>query len=597
MHLFKAAKKEVSEREAAVAAVAAAEAATVESLKSQMFTIAKTFTKITTPPSITVLVATSKTITLSWLTPSWQVDLDKHVAEASDLVCRSSTPANEASLECGVCYEVRYYKTGQSLTSWITIKNIEECRCTIKGLASNTSYTFEVRANLHLQAKGYPISTAAAAAAAATSATSATSGASKDDRAISVPKAVVPRCFGSKWSDWDTSTNLKTLSSERDERNAFSIRLAQYLDQNLEPYPPYVRIDTAYDKVDRVGDATLQTLSKVPFLGSYGAAVKAAKTLWDVRKIGIVSLVFSQELAQVAAVLSGLASSVRSDTGLSAKDMTVGAYYLLWIRRGIRLVNPMHEYEEHLPGVVGVLSHKAPDLMLRELAWYAPLAFASYGNTPDHVQWLVNRHPKRKNLGFELIASSPWSSRVTTEKGVYKPAYNIMAHRELGIAVLSVRGSGSIEDFLADADANLVTDVELCGVKGSVHGGMWKSAQWLSEEGGVSSMIKELHDAGHEKIVFTGHSLGAGVALLLALLAKSKYGVDLSDVSVYGYAMPACVDEGIADEVCGCGVGHVGDGVVVRSLVNKDDIVSRLSVANATELALEIQASCVAKQK
>jgi hypothetical protein len=146
-----------------------------------------------------------------------------------------------------------------------------------------------------------------------------------------------------------------------------------YLAGNLVPYPPYVRKDTAYNKAERVGDATLQTLSKVPFLGSYGAAVKAAKTLWDVRKIGIVSLVFSQDLAQVAAVLAGLAASVRSNTGLTTKDMTVGAYYLLWIRRGIRLVNPMHEYDEHQLGVPGVLSPVVPDQMLRELAWYAPL--------------------------------------------------------------------------------------------------------------------------------------------------------------------------------------------------------------------------------
>ena len=201
----------------------------------------------------------------------------------------------------------------------------------------------------------------------------------------------------------------------------------------------------------------------------------------------------------------------------------------------------------------------------------------------------MNKHPRR-NDGFDLIGSSPWSSRVTTEKGVYKPAYSIMAHRGLGMAVLSIRGSQSIEDFLADADANSITNVELCGVKGSCHGGMYKSALWLAEEGGVSAMMKKLNDDGHEKIVFTGHSLGAGVAVLLALLTKTKYGSEMPDVSVYGYAMPACVDSGIADNVCGVGVGHVGDGVVVRSLVNKDDIVSRLSVANAIELALEIQA-------
>ena len=78
---------------------------------------------------------------------------------------------------------------------------------------------------------------------------------------------------------------------------------------------------------------------------------------------------------------------------------------------------------------------------------------------------------------------------------------------------------------------------------------MLKSAKWLAEEGGICEMMKTLHDSGHTKIVFTGHSLGAGVAVLLALLTKSKYGLQMPDICVYGYAMPACVDVGIANAV------------------------------------------------
>ena len=35
--------------------------------------------------------------------------------------------------------------------------------------------------------------------------------------------------------------------------------------------------------------------------------------------------------------------------------------------------------------------------------------------------------------------------------------------------------------------------------------------------------------------------MGAGVALLLALMMKTKY-PEMKDISVYGYAMPAVVD-------------------------------------------------------
>jgi hypothetical protein len=171
---------------------------------------------------------------------------------------------------------------------------------------------------------------------------------------------------------------------------------------------------------------------------------------------------------------------------------------------------------------------------------------------------------------------------------VYKPAYNVMAHRSYRMAVFSIRGTQSFEDVLADANATAQVDVELCGVSGTCHGGMLSSARWLAEDGGVVDWMKRLHDAGFERIVFTGHSLGAGVALLLALLTKSRH-PEMRDVEVFGFAMPACVDAGIADVLCGTGRGTVADGVVVRSMVNKDDIVSRLSVANAVALAREIQ--------
>jgi hypothetical protein len=608
MNLFKAAKKEVSDQQAAIEA---ARLAQIESIKSQMMSISKLFEKIPSPSAISSTIETSSSITLSWLTPSWNVIMDLQVAHymeiASESCSRNQIDSDE--IRIGIGYEVRYYKTGQSLASWTVIKDIDKCQHTVTNLQPNSSYTFEIRANLYAQAKSYPGNKIELKIPESTTTTQQQQqqqeGEFKDSSSLfDNSTTLVPRCYGSSWSDWYANTSLMTLTSEQHERNMLEKRLDEYINNVMKPYPPYIRADTAFNKVERVGDATLNTLSKVPFLGSYGAAVKAAKALWDVRKIGIVSLVFSQDLAQVAAVLAGLASTVRTNTSITTKDMTVGAYYLLWIRRGIRLVNPNHEAEEHYSGAPGVILSQAPTQMLKELAWYAPLAFASYGKTPDHVQWLAKHHPPNNNMqsssnsgsnnkkvnGFTLVGSSPWSSRVSNEKGVYKPAYNIMANRELNVAVFSIRGSTSVEDFLTDADANLITDVELCGVKGSCHGGMLKSAQWLAEEGGICNMMKKLHDDGHTQIVFTGHSLGAGVACLLALLTKSKYGLDMLDVSVYGFAMPPCLDEGLANSVCGCGVSHVADGVVVRSLVNKDDIVSRLSLANATELALEIQA-------
>ena len=68
-------------------------------------------------------------------------------------------------------------------------------------------------------------------------------------------------------------------------------------------------------------------VSKIPFLGDYGKFVKAAKVLWDSRHVGLAALIFADDLQKIAAVLATLAGTVKADTGLTTKDMTVGALF------------------------------------------------------------------------------------------------------------------------------------------------------------------------------------------------------------------------------------------------------------------------------
>ena len=77
-----------------------------------------------------------------------------------------------------------------------------------------------------------------------------------------------------------------------------------------------------------------------------------------------------------------------------------------------------------------------------------------------------------------------------------------------------------------------------------VHAGMLASARWLAGPGGAEETFRALHAQLGYRAVLTGHSLGAGVAVLLALLLKEA--IPALDVRVWGFSVPACVDAFLA---------------------------------------------------
>ena len=620
---------------AAAAAAAAAEAAEANfsmkaadaspsvpeaELQKQFKALAKTLTKPQGIPCLRLASATSTSLKISWDSPSWQIICDSAIASAMQSMYNIVSPEVASNLSVEMVYQLRYFKTGHTLASWTKVNSeqnpiVHDLAYTVKsGLLANTNYTFEARACIRIaltDSNGVvPASVSsviAANEAGADSSLQVTTHNGGEASQSTKKSSAELSCKGS-WTDWSVSRteNMITRTVEDDEHDAHEERLRAFLDRTLSPYPLTVIEDTNWLKAERVGGGTLQMVSKIPFLGDYGKFVKAAKVIWDARHVGLAALIFADDLQKIAAVLATLASSVKSDTGLTTKDITVGAYYLLWLRRGERAANPNCEQEDHSMGQPGVLLERAPSGMMKELAWFAPLAFASYERTPDRVQWLVDKHPRRRTFsssgifrtgrgasledygerdssqkgedqvpsGFSLIASSPLASKVTTQRvrptsssaaasgktpderqsdssftrfsgaapNIYKPAYNLMAHREMGVAVFSVRGTSSFEDVIVDASATAVVDVEFCGVSGTCHGGILSSAIWLAEEARVLSWMKRLtSEGGCSRVVFTGHSLGAGVALLLALMLKTNH-PEIKDITVYGYAMPAVVD-------------------------------------------------------
>jgi len=109
---------------------------------------------------------------------------------------------------------------------------------------------------------------------------------------------------------------------------------------------------------------------------------------------------------------------------------------------------------------------------------------------------------------------------------------------------------------------------------------------------GIGAAIAKLWVAGYKQVVFVGHSMGAGVAVLTALKVAHRFRE--LEIKVYGYGIPACVDETLAEALKGKrargpGVPWLGKRVTCKSIIRHDDVVPRLSILTARGFAMELQ--------
>ncbi|TVU45407.1 hypothetical protein EJB05_04894, partial [Eragrostis curvula] len=132
------------------------------------------------------------------------------------------------------------------------------------------------------------------------------------------------------------------------------------------------------------------------------------------------------------------------------------------------------------------------------------------------------------------------------------PPYRILHDRERGEVVLAVRGLGLArpEDYRVLLDAG--GPEPFAG--GHAHRGLLRAAVWLLDREGpaLRRMVAEQGGPGACRLVFVGHSLGAGVAALAAVVTVrcwlGRLGLRRGDVSCYAMAPPRCMSLGLAVE-------------------------------------------------
>uniref|UniRef100_A0A0D9VY46 Fungal lipase-like domain-containing protein n=1 Tax=Leersia perrieri TaxID=77586 RepID=A0A0D9VY46_9ORYZ len=147
------------------------------------------------------------------------------------------------------------------------------------------------------------------------------------------------------------------------------------------------------------------------------------------------------------------------------------------------------------------------------------------------------------------------------------PPYRVTHDRERGEVVVAVRGLGlaRVDDYRVLLDAG---GPEPFPGGGHAHRGLLRAAVWLldREAPAIGRMVA---GGGCTRLVFVGHSLGAGVAALAAVVAVrcwlGRLGLHRGDVRCYAMAPPRCMSLGLALEYAD----------VVHSVVLQDDFLPR----------------------
>ncbi|CAL5373826.1 unnamed protein product [Camellia sinensis] len=179
------------------------------------------------------------------------------------------------------------------------------------------------------------------------------------------------------------------------------------------------------------------------------------------------------------------------------------------------------------------------------------------------------RHPQFPPSGGYRLNPEWVIKRLTYQQTLgHAPPYLIYAdhlHREI---VLAIRGLSLVKE----SDYKLMLDNRL-GMQmfdgGYVHHGLLKSAIWILNEESETLRRLWVDNGSSYKMVFTGHSLGSGVAALLTVIVVNHLdllgGIPRSNVRCYSVAPARCMSLNLA----------VKYADVIHSVVLQDDFLPR----------------------
>lgn len=173
--------------------------------------------------------------------------------------------------------------------------------------------------------------------------------------------------------------------------------------------------------------------------------------------------------------------------------------------------------------------------------------------------------------GIEVILFEESKSPPLGEAHV--PGQMVAVDHVNGCVVVALRGSSCLRDALLDLDCKPEL-LSLGGMAGQAHAGMLRSARRLNQPLAAAVELGLAKLGGAPRVVLCGHSLGAGVAALLAALWTDSDTFAGVDVECLAFACPQVFDAGLAEAMR----PHT------TSFILGDDCVPCLGLASAIEL-------------
>lgn len=157
--------------------------------------------------------------------------------------------------------------------------------------------------------------------------------------------------------------------------------------------------------------------------------------------------------------------------------------------------------------------------------------------------------------------------------GFFSPAHLVAFDGESGAVVVAFRGTASASDAMVDLLCR-AAPLRLGDEAGFAHGGMLRAAMAVrgAVEAAVEAALRDFR--GAKELLVTGHSLGAGVAALLAALWRSEGRFGAVPLRCVAFACPQVLSPALA----------AAQEPWTTAVVVGDDAVPRLSLASALDL-------------
>eukprot|EP00929_Paragymnodinium_shiwhaense_P054873 TRINITY_DN27503_c0_g1_i2.p1 TRINITY_DN27503_c0_g1~~TRINITY_DN27503_c0_g1_i2.p1 ORF type:complete len:488 (+),score=101.89 TRINITY_DN27503_c0_g1_i2:89-1465(+) len=331
------------------------------------------------------------------------------------------------------------------------------------------------------------------------------------------------------------------------------------------------------------GVAALRTTSEVARLHALDAAEWAsAKTLaagsealkkaQAVLKELIVAA-YGSDVYEAMVAISECMEKVMGELGVSGAKQKFG------LLMALPLVSLEH-VSRPPPYSQGVLEDEE---LLEEACYWLDYADASYGIGAGSADKSDRKDPTvfvAKKLGGRarvLLAHLPPPHSVGA---VQCPGHYVAVDEAHSAVVLCIRGTKSVSDAITNGVGHSVDVPECPGLQ--AHQGILASARAVLER--TSSILTETLGSapGIVNLVVCGHSLGAGTAILCALLLLKASGIVASErLRCFAFAPPAVVSSLDAPALA---------DLQVYAFVNRYDIIPQLSMRTIYRLGLEAMA-------